>query len=394
VEEWRLPPFKKGRLHEQELKSTDGAEIRRRGLEQGREKERMEIRALIKDEVLAQKAYAVENTACPIKLDANENPLAIPEPLRERFAAQLASVPLNRYPEAGSPALVNRFAKTFGVGNDQVIIGNGSDELIQVLCTAVARPGTEVMIPTPTFAMYRISALNAGCRVAAVPLDGEFDLDLAAMRKRTAAHPPALTFLAWPNNPTGNCFGRERIEAILREWPGIVVVDEAYFHFSGQTFLPLLGRRANLVILRSLSKVGLAAMRIGLLIGPPELVHELNKVRLPYNLNALSQAAAGFYLDNEDAFLKQAEEIRRRRGELFSAMEAIPGIHPRPTDANFIFFDCAFDADRVYEQLMERGILIKNFNAPGTMKNFMRVTVGTREENGRFIEGLKDIISK
>jgi histidinol-phosphate aminotransferase len=250
------------------------------------------------------------------------------------------------------------------------------------------------MIPIPTFAMYRIAARNAGCRVAAVPLDREFDLDLAAMRERIAAHPPALTFLAWPNNPTGNCFRRDRIEAILRESPGIVVVDEAYFHFSGQTFLPLLGRHENLVILRTLSKVGFAAMRIGLLIGPPALIHELDKVRLPYNLNAMSQAAAGFYLDHEGTFLKQAEEIRRWRGELFAAMKTIPGIHPRPTDANFIFFDCDFDADRVYTQLMERGILIKNFNTPGTMRNFMRVTVGTREENGRFIEVLQDIISK
>jgi histidinol-phosphate aminotransferase len=354
----------------------------------------MDIRSLIKEEVLAQKAYGVEHAACPVKLDANENPLAIPGPLRKRFAARLASVSLNRYPEAGSPALAARFAKVFGVGEDQVVLGNGSDELIQILCTAVARPGAEVMIPIPTFAMYRITAQNAGCRVAAVPLDAEFDLDLAAMRERIAAHPPALTFLAWPNNPTGNCFRRDRIEAILRESPGIVVVDEAYFHFSGQTFLPLLGRHENLVILRTLSKAGFAAMRIGLLIGPPALVHELDKVRLPYNLNALSQAAAGFYLDHEETFLKQAEKIRRWRGELFAAMKKIPGIHPRPADANFIFFGCDFDADRVYSKLMERGILIKNFNAPGAMRNFMRVTVGTREENSRFIEELQDIISK
>jgi histidinol-phosphate aminotransferase len=334
----------------------------------------MDIGFLIKEEVLAQKAYAVENTA--------------------RFVSRLASVSLNRYPEAGSPAPAARFAKAFEVGKDQVMLGNGSDELIQILCSAVARPGAEVMVPIPTFAMYRIAAQNAGLKVAAVPLDGEFDIDLAAMRERMVAHPPALTFLAWPNNPTANCFSRERIEAILREWPGIVVVDEAYFHFSGQTFLPLLSRHENLVILRTLSKVGFAAMRIGLLIGPPALIHELDKVRLPYNMNAMSQAAALFYLDHEETFLKQAEEIRGWRDELFAAMKAIPGVDPRPTDANFIFFHCDFGADRVYSALMERGILIKNFNAPGTMRNFMRVTVGTREENGRFIEALKDIIAK
>ena len=168
----------------------------------------MDIRALIKGEVLSQKAYPVDNASCRIKLDANENPLAMPEELRERFAALLASVPLNRYPEAGSVTLTSRFAKAFGVDADQVMIGNGSDELIQILYTALARSGAEVMIPVPTFAMYRISGLNAGFRVAEVPLDSRFDLDLAAMRERAASHPPVLTFLAYPNNPTGNCFSR------------------------------------------------------------------------------------------------------------------------------------------------------------------------------------------
>ena len=308
----------------------------------------MDVRALIREEVLAQEAYPVEAVSCRIKLDANENPLALPPALREGFAACLASVPLNRYPEAGSVALTARFADSFGVGKDQVLIGNGSDELIQILCTALARPGAEVMIPVPTFAMYRITSLNTGFRVATVPLDAAFDLDLDAMRERIALHPPALTFLAWPNNPTGNCFSAERIEAILAASPGIVVVDEAYFHFSGKTFLPLLDRYANLVILRTLSKVGLAALRIGLLIGPAPLIHELNKVRLPYNLNALSQAAAGFYLDHEAVFLKQAAEVLNGRDELAAALERLPGIRLWPTDANFIFFSCDFDTDRVY----------------------------------------------
>ncbi len=354
----------------------------------------MDIRALIREEVLAQRAYPVETTPCRIKLDANENPLAIPARLREKFARLLASIDLNRYPEAGSVALTSRFAEAFGVKADRILIGNGSDELIQILCAALARPGAEAMIPVPTFAMYRISSLNYGLRVAAVPLDEKFDLDLPALQERMAAHPPALTFLAWPNNPTGNCFSRERVEAILKAASGIVVVDEAYFHFSGKTFLPDFERYENLVILRTLSKVGLAAMRIGLLVGPPALVHELHKVRLPYNLNALSQAAAGFYLDEEEAFLEQAVQIRRWRGELFSALEALPGIHPRPTDANFIFFSCDFDADRVYRQLMARGILIRNFNSPGTMQGCMRVTVGTREENQEFLDVLKDILAK
>lgn len=354
----------------------------------------MDIRALIRQEVLSQQAYPVEATPCRIKLDANENPLAPPAALQERFIARLGDVALNRYPEAGSPALAARFAASFGVDADQVILGNGSDELIQVLCTALARPGAAVLIPVPTFAMYRITALNNGLEVIAVPLAADFDLDLAALRRHLAARRPAITFLAWPNNPTGNLFAREKVEALLDESPGIVVVDEAYFHFSRETFLPQLQRYENMVVLRTLSKVGLAALRIGLLVAAPALVRELNKVRLPYNLNALSQAAAGFYLDEEPAFLAQAEVIRQERDELFRALEALPGVQPWPTTANFIFFHCDFDTDRVYRQLLQRGILIKNFNAPGVMENCMRVTVGTREENVEFIEGLRDIIFK
>lgn len=354
----------------------------------------MEIRTLIRDEVLAQAAYSVEAVSCRIKLDANESSLPIPPRLRDEFADRLAAIPLNRYPEAGSTTLASRFAKAFGVEPDQVILGNGSDELIQVLCQTLARPGAGIMIPVPTFVMYRIIAANCGFRVESVPLDDGFDLDLPALRERMATHRPVLTFLAWPNNPTGNCFSREKIEAILEEATGIVVVDEAYFHFADKTFLPDLGRHENLVILRSLSKVGLAAMRIGLLIGPSALLHELNKVRLPYNINALSQAAAGFYLDEEAAFLELAAQIRRLRGELFSALDALPGIHPWPSEANFIFFSCDFDPDRIYSALMRKGILIRNLSTPGRTQGFLRVTVGSREENQEFLDVLSHILKQ
>ncbi|MEW6332934.1 MAG: histidinol-phosphate transaminase [Thermodesulfobacteriota bacterium] len=354
----------------------------------------MDVRSLIRAEVLDQTAYPVETTPCRIKLDANESPLTLPTPLRKRFAERLAAAPLNRYPEAGSLELAARFAKSYAVGADQVILGNGSDDLIQILCQTCAGPGASVMIPVPTFVMYRIIALNTGLQVASIPLDGGFDLDLPAMREQLTMHSPALTFLAWPNNPTGNCFSRDRIEAILEAASGIVVVDEAYFHFAEKTFLPEIGRYENLVILRSLSKVGLAAMRIGLLVGPSTLIRELNKVRLPYNLNSLSQAAAGFYLDEEETFLDQAAQIRRWRSGLFSGLEALPGIHPWPTEANFIFFSCDFDANRIYKQLIQRGILIRNFSAPGRMQGFMRVTVGTGEENREFLDVLRDITAK
>jgi histidinol-phosphate aminotransferase len=349
----------------------------------------MDIKSIIKEEVLAHKAYPIEYTVPPVRLDANENPLALPETLHKEFAARISEISLNRYPEAGSPALARRFAERFGVAEGQVMIGNGSDELIQILCSAVARPGAEVMIPTPTFAMFSITAVNTGCRLVEVPLDGEFDLDVEAMVERMTDHSPALTFLAWPNNPTGRSFSRDRVEAILEKSPGIVVVDEAYHNFFGQTFLPMLAKYDNLVVMRTLSKVGFAAARVGMLAASAALVHELNKVRLPYNLNALSQAAAHFYLDHEEVFLEQAENIRLWREGLYSELLTIKGVHPWRTDANFILFSCDFDSDRIYDALLAGGVLVKNFHTLGKIRNCMRVTAGTPEENKTFTALLK-----
>ncbi len=356
----------------------------------------MDIKSIIKNEVLSLKAYAVENNYYPLRLDANESPFPLADSLREEFLSRLSEVSLNRYPQAGSPELVHRFAGRLGVGDDQVIVGNGSDELIQILSIAVARPGAEMMLPTPTFAMFSITPVNAGLKLIEVPLDENFDLDLARMGETIQSRAPALTFLASPNNPTGNCFSFDRILAVIEKSPGLVVVDEAYFNFStsARTALGLIERHDNLIVLRTLSKIGFAGARIGILVANPELVAELNKVRLPYNLNALSQAAAGFYLDHEEIFLKQAEAIRTLRDQLYSEMLSINGIHPKHSDANFIFFSCDFDSDRIYEQLLEQGILIKNFNRPGRMRNFMRVTVGNPDENEIFLKGLKEGIKK
>lgn len=356
----------------------------------------MDLKSLIKKEVLSHSAYPVENNYYPVRLDANESPFPLPGNLQDEFLSRLAGVSLNRYPQAGAPELVRRFAGNLGVDENRIIIGNGSDELIQILSIAVAKQGAEMMIPTPTFAMFSITPGNAGLKIIEIPLDADFDLDLVKMGERIKLCPPALTFLASPNNPTGNCFTSERIEAVIEQSPGLVVVDEAYFPFSssGRTFIPLLETYDNLIILRTLSKVGFAAARIGILIGSPEVVNELNKVRLPYNFNALSQTAAAFYLDYEGIFLKQAESVRVWRDELSSVMLSINGIHPNHSDANFIFFSCDFDSDRIYKKLLERGVLVKNFNRPGRMRNFMRVTVGTPEENGKFTEGLREIINQ
>jgi histidinol-phosphate aminotransferase len=221
-----------------------------------------------------------------------------------------------------------------------------------------------------------------------------FDLDLDATLNLIAKDAPVLTFLSYPNSPTSNCFSEKSVAAIVEASTGIVVVDEAYGSFAGKTLLPLLRKYDNLVILKTLSKVGLAALRIGFLIGSPTLVHELDKVRLPYNINTLSQVAAGFYLDHIDTFTGQTRDIIEGREELLSSLSKIEGVHPYPSDANFIFFSCDFDTDNIYSALVQEGILIKNLNSPGVLKNCMRVTVGNREENEEFLKVLKKILLK
>jgi len=346
---------------------------------------------LVRAEVAGQQAYSIDDIPAEIKLDANENPYRLSPRIKTRLFSAMRSVDLNHYPEPGSGSLRRAYAKHFGVGDDMILVGNGSDEAIAILCTAMARPGSSVLIPVPTFAMYRIASLNNGYRVVEIPLDDRGDLDLDAMKAAMKAEEPAITFLSYPNNPTGGCFSADRIEDLIRMSPGLVVVDEAYFNFSGRTFLPLLSRYDRLVILRTLSKIGLAAMRIGFLIGSPALVAELNNVRLPYNLNALSQVAAAFYLEHEPAFLEQSAKILRERERLIRSLRSIPGVRIWPTDANFIFLGCNSREDDVYDALLRKGILVRKFGRPGGAAG-IRVTVGTRKENGEFLKGLRSVL--
>jgi len=350
------------------------------------------LNVLIKKEVLGQTAYNPEAIPCPVRMDANENPFALPQELHEEFISAVRGVELNRYPELGSFSLAARFAESWGVEDDMVVLGNGSDELIQVLCASLA--SSNILIPAPTFSMYRLISLNNGHRALEVPLDFDYDLDLDAMLKQIEDHQPALILLSYPNNPTGNCFSEEKIEALLKKTHGLVVVDEAYGNFSGKTFLPFLKKYENLVVLKTLSKVGFAALRIGFLIGRSSLVNELRKVRLPYNINSVSQIGAGFYLKHETVFLEQAEEIINSRAELYLALQKIEGIRPYPSSANFIFFRCLFDTDHIYSELTKRGILIRNFSKAGNLKNCMRVTVGKQEENKAFLDALELITAK
>lgn len=353
----------------------------------------MILRDIVNKEIFKQSGYKAPELTGAIKMDANESPFSLQEPLKKRFLEEMGKVDLNRYPEAGAPKLRDRFAQYYGVDKDMLMLGNGSDELIQILCMTFKGKTCGVLVPIPTFVMYKIIAVNTGNKVVEVPLDKNFDLDIDTIINKIKASFPALVFLSYPNSPTGNLFNRDKIEMIIKKSAGVVVIDEAYANFSGQTLLPLLKKYDNLVFLKTLSKLGLASMRLGFLIGNRDIIAQLDKVRLPYNVNSLSQAAANFFLDYQEEFSKQVTEIVKEREKLYSGMKEITGIKPYPSRANFIFFSCTFDSDRIYSRLEAAGIIVKNLNTKLT-KNCMRVTVGNPKENAAFLNVLKSVISE
>ena len=354
----------------------------------------MILKDLVAEAIYQQSGYQAPAQTGTIRMDANENPFRLQEPLKRRLMEDLISVELNRYPEAGNPELRARLAQYYDVDSNGIMLGNGSDELIQILCLALKGKINGVLVPVPTFVMYKIIAVNTGQRVAEVPLDNHFDLDLTAMLDRLTSDFPSLVFLSYPNSPTGNLFDRDKIESIIKKAPGLVIVDEAYASFSGQTLLPLIKKYDNLIILKTLSKLGMASIRLGFLVGHPEIVAQLNKVRLPYNVNALSELTANFFLDHSDEFDRQVGEIVQRRAELHDGLLAISGVTPYPSQANFIYFSCNFDSNRIYASLVAQGIMVKNLNMPPRMKNCMRVTVGNHQENETFLKALQRVISE
>lgn len=353
------------------------------------------IERLIRPEIRGLKAYHVPSAAGMIKLDAMESPYRLPAALRAEWLKVLDGVEINRYPDPGAYALKQqlRAALAIPVGMD-VLLGNGSDELIQIILMSVARAGAVVVAPTPTFVMYELIATLAGMQCVGVPLGNDFALDCEAMLRAIETHRPAVIFLAYPNNPTGNLFARQDVEAILAKAPGLVVLDEAYHAFAGESFMGDLGRYDNLLVLRTLSKQGLAGLRLGLLAGAPAWLNEFDKLRLPYNINSLTQASVGFALEHRDALDDQARQICADRERLYQALRALSGLTVWPSRANFILFRIDNrPATPVFEGLKRAGVLIKNLDATGgPITGCLRVTVGTPAENAAFLAALKPML--
>jgi len=348
-----------------------------------------DITKLIRPEVRKLRAYFIDETPYRIKLDAMENPFTLPDEVRQEIAEAARNAAINRYPDPSAEKLKESIAEYWGIGTKRMVLGNGSDELIQAIILAFGGP---VLVPAPTFAMYELTSRALAQEVVSVPLNRDFDLNADKMLKKAKEIKAKVIFLACPNNPTGNRFSDEAVLKILNKADAAVVIDEAYFSFSGKTFLPVLREHPNMIILRTLSKIGFAGLRIGVLTASAKIIDQLSKIRLPYNINTLSQAAAVAALRQRNVLNQQISQLISARQRLYNALSQMKRVTAYPSETNFILFRTTIDATRVHEKLKNAGILIKDLNKPGPLKNCLRVTVGTAEENSEFLKVVKHIL--
>jgi histidinol-phosphate aminotransferase len=353
------------------------------------------IARTIRQDVQAMHAYAIQPSAGLVKLDAMENPYRLPPALQRELGERLARVAINRYPTQCVADVVAALARFVDLpAGCKLMLGNGSDELIALLALACDLPGASVLAPVPGFVMYEMSARLQGLRFVGVPLAADFELDEAAMLAAIERHCPAITYLAYPNNPSANLWDDAvlgRIVAAVGAQHGLVVFDEAYQPFATRTWLPRLAEpgHEHVLVMRTLSKFGLAGVRLGYLAGAAALVAQIDKVRPPYNVSALNAEATLFALDHADEYARQAASIRAERERLQRALHELPGVTAFASQANMILVRVA-DAARTHAGLRERGVLVKNVSAlHPLLAGCLRLTVGTPEENAQLLAALK-----
>ena len=348
----------------------------------------------IRQDVQSMHAYAIQESTGMVKLDAMENPFALPPELQQALGARLGQLALNRYPGNRVNVLRAELARYAGMpqGHD-IMLGNGSDELISLLAMACDVPGASILAPLPGFVMYAMSAQLQGLAFHGVPLTADFELDEAAMLDAIAQHRPSIVYLAYPNNPTGNLWDDAVIENIIEAQGaqgGLVVIDEAYQPFASRSYIDRLAQHSHVLLMRTLSKFGLAGVRLGYMLGPKDLIAEIDKVRPPYNISVLNCECALFALEHADVFAEQASVLRSERTRLLAALAALPGVMPFPSEANMILVRVP-DAARAFEGLVASKVLVKNISKMHPLlANCLRLTVGTPQENTLMLAALKE----
>ncbi|HEX8179857.1 MAG TPA: histidinol-phosphate transaminase [Pyrinomonadaceae bacterium] len=349
----------------------------------------------IKPRVRALRAYTLAPDRAPIKLNQNENPFALPARIREETARRLQTRAWSRYPDFVPAALHEQLAAFAGWPADGIIAGNGSNELIQATLMTTIEPGKRVLICEPTFALYRQVATVLGGDIVSIPLAADLTYDVPPIRTAVAAHSPDVIIICSPNNPTGCLLAERDLRDLLAAARGLVVIDEAYFEFAGETVVPLLREYEHLVVFRTFSKaMALAGLRVGYLLAAPALAREIGKAVLPYNLNFVSQTAAEVAVEMYDAELRPlVAEIINERARLFAALERINGLAPVTSRANFMVVRSTIAPQHVFKELLARGILVRDVSGYPMLKDYFRLSVGTPAENDALIAALAEIFA-
>jgi histidinol-phosphate aminotransferase len=352
------------------------------------------LRATLRHDVQSMHVYAVQDSRGLVKLDAMENPYRLPEALQRELGERLGRIAINRYPGQSSADVIEALSRHVDLPPGcALMLGNGSDELISLLAMACDVPGATILAPLPGFVMYEMSARLQGLAFVGVPLTADFQLDAAAMLDAIERHRPALVWIAYPNNPTANLWDDAAIDAVVaaiaRQERGFVVIDEAYQPFAARTWMQRMPAHPHVMVMRTLSKFGLAGVRLGYLCGAAGLIGEIDKLRPPYNVSVLNAEATLFALEHADEFARQAAAIRAERERLRQALAELPGVQPFPSDANMILVRVP-QAGRVFEGMRSRGVLVKHVAAlHPLLADCLRLTVGTPEENALMIDALR-----
>ncbi len=339
------------------------------------------------------KSYKTETTPCKIKLSSNENPFELPDWLKEEIGKEVKKIPFQRYPDPTSQELKEVIADLYKVKPENLVLGNGSDELIQLLTIIIGSLDRPVLYPVPTFPMYQVSADIVGRKRIEVPLNEDFQLDETFLEKVLEVKPD-LVFFASPNNPTGNTFNREIILKVADS--GIfTVVDEAYIDFSDKkSFLEEALQRENLVVLRTMSKIGLAGIRLGVLVGREDVAKEIDKTRPPFNITYPTQVIGKVVLTKgREEIKKQIKVIKEERKKLIEEIKKVKGVKVYPSDANFFLIKVE-NGNWLHSELIKKGILVRNMSHLPFMENCLRVSIGKPEENQAFLKALKEILDE
>jgi histidinol-phosphate aminotransferase len=350
----------------------------------------------IKPSVRSIAAYTLAAREAAVKLNQNENPYDLPEAVKRRVVDHALARPWSRYPEFDPKELVERLAGFAGWRPDGILAGNGSNELIEALLLVTVGPGTRVVIPEPTFTLYALLTKVLGGEAIRVALGPELEYQADELRRIRHELAAPVTIVCSPNNPTGGLLPADEVSRLCDDGDGLVVVDEAYHEFAGQTVVPLLARHPNLVVLRTFSKaMGLAGLRIGYLLASPEIVREVNKARLPYNVNFFSQAAALAALDEWEVLRANVEKIVASREDLLHRLYRVPGVRPYPSKANFVLIELAeADPRTVFESVYRRGCLVRDVTSYPRLQRCLRVSVGSEPENEAFLSALRHALEE